>query len=371
MNPIERLWATYEFKPVDRLVRREFYIWDEAIERWKAQGMPADVPQAKLFGFDPPGSCGIGMLGWCEPEFVPPIREAVLQETAEYQIIRDNAGRHLKVFKGRRHGFMPTYLKHAVTNDADWDRNVLPLLSPTTPARWQGLAIEEKAAQLAAAAAEGRMITQGAIGGYMYLRSLVGPEEICYMFIDNPHLIHKMMRAWLDLAEAVTAWVQRSVGVGIDELFLAEDICYNHGLLISPDMVREFLLPYYQQLLADIRSRQPGRRLHFQVDTDGNCREAVDLYREVGMDVMSPFEVAAGNDVVAIGRKYPDLVMTGGIDKRVLAAGTGAIDEFINRVMPPMVKRGGFIPTCDHGVPDNVPYADYMHYRRRMMELDH
>ena len=80
MNPIERLRATYEFKPLDRLVRQEFYIWDEAIERWKAEGMPTDVPRAELFGFDPSGSCGIGMLGWCEPEFVPPIEEAVLED---------------------------------------------------------------------------------------------------------------------------------------------------------------------------------------------------------------------------------------------------------------------------------------------------
>ncbi len=28
------------------------------------------------------------------------------------------------------------------------------------------------------------------------------------------------------------------------------------------------------------------------------------------MDVMSPFEIAAGCDPVAIGRQYPDLVMS-------------------------------------------------------------
>ncbi|AQQ71311.1 hypothetical protein SMSP2_01682 [Limihaloglobus sulfuriphilus] len=35
-----------------------------------------------------------------------------------------------------------------------------------------------------------------------------------------------------------------------------------------------------------------------------------------------------------------------------------------------MVKRGGYIPTCDHGVPDNVSYENYMYYRKRMLELD-
>ncbi|MBN2130042.1 MAG: hypothetical protein JW741_11125, partial [Sedimentisphaerales bacterium] len=207
-------------------------------------------------------------------------------------------------------------------------------------------------------------------GGYMFLRSLVGPEDICYLFVDNPALVHRMMQRWLDLANAVTSRVQGHVE--FDELFLAEDICYNHGLLISPDMLREFLFPYYQQLIENMRARQKNKRLFVQVDTDGYVPEALDLYyHEIGMNVMSPFEVAAGNDVIELAAKYPDLVMTGGIDKRVLAEGPEAIDAYLDRVIPFMIKRGGYVPTCDHGVPDNVSYGSYMHYRRRMMELDH
>jgi uroporphyrinogen decarboxylase len=367
MNAIERLRATYELGPVDRMVRREFYIWPEAIERWKGEGMPADVPQAELFGFDEPARCGIGMLGWCEPAFVPPLTETVLEEADDYQIIRDNAGRTLKVFRGRRHGFMPTYLKHAVTCQKDWAEDVAPLLSPDTAQRWEHL--DAHRAELRAADAAGKMIVLDSIGGYMYLRALVGPEETCCLFIDEPRLVQRMMEAWLALADAVAAWAQQVVE--IDEVFLAEDICYNHGLLISPDMVREFLLPYYQQLLANVRSRQRRKKLHFQLDTDGNCREAIELYRRIGMDVMSPFEVAAGNDVVEIARRYGDLVILGGIDKRVLAAGRDAIDEHLDRILPFMVARGGYVPTCDHGVPDNVSYESYLHYRRRVMEMDH
>jgi len=189
------------------------------------------------------------------------------------------------------------------------------------------------------------------------------------MLIDNPALVHAMMRAWLELADAVAARAQ-SVAE-IDSVFLAEDICYNHGLLISPDMVREFLFPYYQQLLANVRGRQKAKRVCFQIDTDGNYREMIDLYRSIGMDALTPFEVAAGNDVVAVAGKYPDLVMLGGIDKRVLAAGPEAIDDYLKRLLPFMVRRGGYIPTCDHGVPNNVSFASYMHYRKRMLEWDH
>jgi len=87
------------------------------------------------------------------------------------------------------------------------------------------------------------------------------------------------------------------------------------------------------------------------------------------MDVMSPFEVASGCDVVEIGKKYPRLVMSGGIDKRVLAQGKKEIDAMVERIIPAMRARGGYYPTCDHGVPEEVSLENYMHYRKRCVEL--
>ena len=87
------------------------------------------------------------------------------------------------------------------------------------------------------------------------------------------------------------------------------------------------------------------------------------------MDVMSPFEVAAGCDVVETGKQYPDLAIFGGIDKRVLAKGKEAIDSHLEYILPFMRKRGGYIPTCDHGVPEEVSYENYLYYRKRCIEL--
>ena len=366
MNAPQRTRATYAFQPVDRLVRREFYIWPEAIQRWKTEGMAHDADPGELFGWDPPAEVGVGNLGWTAPPLVPAFDSEVIESADDYEIVRDDAGRLVKCFQGKRHGFMPTYLKHAVTGDDDWQRDVAPRLAVDTPGRMQ--AVDETVAQRAEDVAAGRVLLLNGIGGYMYLRSLVGPEEICYLFLDNPDLVHRMMQAWLELFDAVAARAQRTLA--IDGVFLAEDIAYNHGLLISPEMVREFLFPYYRQLLDNVRRRQQPDVM-LMVDTDGNCDEAIPLHREIGLHVMCPFEVAAGNDVVAQGRQYPDLVLTGGIDKRVLAAGPDAIDRHLEAIVPAMVRRGGYIPTCDHGVPDDVSFANYMHYRKRMMEIDH
>jgi uroporphyrinogen decarboxylase len=61
--------------------------------------------------------------------------------------------------------------------------------------------------------------------------------------------------------------------------------------------------------------------------------------------------------------------MFGGIDKRILAKGKAAIDAHVEAILPTMRARGGYIPTCDHGVPEEVPYKDYLHYRKRCVEL--
>jgi hypothetical protein len=213
------------------------------------------------------------------------------------------------------------------------------------------------------------IVTQNLVGGYMYLRSLIGPEELLYTFIDAPELIHACMRAWFDLADTVTARHQEHVT--IDELFLAEDICYKNGPLISPDMMRQFLLPYYQQLIANLRQRQidRSRHLYIQIDTDGFADPVIPVYQEIGMDVMSPFEAAAGCDVVRAAGQHPELRIFGGIDKRILARTTADIDRELERILPPLRARGGYIPTSDHGVPAEVPYSNYLHYRRRCQEL--
>jgi uroporphyrinogen-III decarboxylase len=247
-----------------------------------------------------------------------------------------------------------------------WERQCKWRLNPDTPERFSDL--EQVKAKTREALAQGKMITQNLVGGYMYLRSLMGPEGVLYMVYDNPKLIHDCMETWFALSDKVIGEYQKFVT--LDELFLAEDICYNMGPLISPDMMREFLFPYYQQLISNIKARQldKSRHLYIQIDTDGNAVPVIPVYQEIGMDVMSPFEVASFCDVVEIGRQFPDLVILGGIDKRVLAEGKDAIDRHLDYILPVMSERGGYCPTCDHGVPEEVSLENYRHYRKRVLE---
>lgn len=148
-----------------------------------------------------------------------------------------------------------------------------------------------------------------------------------------------------------------------DALFIWEDMCYKQGPLISPAMFREFMLPNYQKLTACARDH--GVR-HVIVDTDGNCAALLPLFIEGGVTVLHPFETAADMDVVEVRKAFPKLGIMGGIDKRKIGLGPDAIDAELERQVPYMMSRGGYIPTIDHSVPPDISWDDYKYYRKKL-----
>ena len=129
---------------------------------------------------------------------------------------------------------------------------------------------------------------------------------------------------------------------------------------------------FFRKCRANVKRRQIDRlrHLYVQVDTDGRAEAVIPWYREaIGMDAMSPFEVASGCDVVEIGGRWPELAIFGGIDKRILAMDKEAIDRMVDRIVPAMRRRGGYISHCDHSVPTEVSLENYLHFRRRIIEL--
>ena len=366
-NGAKKMWDFHNQVPNAPILQREFWLMETTLEAWKSQGHIDDNTDLNaLFGLDDPGEYSLGCCGWCEAAFYPQFEVKVLEDRGEHELVQDEAGRSVLYFKNRRVGFMPEYVDHPVHCMKDFTEKIAPRLIFSNADRLADIdASIEKAKK---AREDGYAICFNSIGGYMYLRSLLGPEGALYMFYDEPDLIHTAMREWLELTDKISERFQNELGY-VDEVYFAEDICYNNGPLISPDMMREFLFPYYTQLLDNIKKRQSGKRFTLHIDTDGYCIPVIDVYKEIGMTYMSPMEVASNCDVVEVRKKYPDLLILGGFDKRILAVSKEAIDREVDRIMPFMKKYGGYTPTIDHGTPAETPFENYMHYRKRMLEF--
>jgi uroporphyrinogen decarboxylase len=99
------------------------------------------------------------------------------------------------------------------------------------------------------------------------------------------------------------------------------------------------------------------------VDCDGDIPQLLPLWLEGGVNTMFPLEIGTwGADPIAYRRQYGrELLMVGGVGKRILAGPCEGITREIERLAP-LVEEGGYIPTPDHRVPPDVPLSHYLFY---------
>jgi uroporphyrinogen decarboxylase len=202
-------------------------------------------------------------------------------------------------------------------------------------------------------------------GVFGTVRDLLGAEEVLLAFYDYPAMIHDMMTTltdlWIAVYERVAAQVQ------IDHIHIWEDMSGRQGSLISPAMVEEFMMPCYDKIVAFARAH--GVRV-ISVDTDGDCAQLVPIFMKHGINMMFPFEVAAGNDILAYRRQYPTLGIIGGLDKRALAGTRADVDREIEKCAA-MLKLGRYVPSFDHLIAPDATWDNFKYAAEQIRALCH
>jgi len=362
MTPRERLLATAAFEPLDRPLRVETIgFWPETLERWHAEGLPPEINElvsAYLFhGFDP--QLPVAMGADQHPGLDPVFDEEVLEQDERVLIKRDISGSTVKVLTDGT-STIPAWLDSPVKDAESWEA-IKPRLDPGTPGRL------EVARSLIEFDAERNwplcVYFTGLFGTH---RHLLGFNRLMIAYRRQPELLHEISRHWVKLWKGVLARLAEMRTPDMASLW--EDMCYLNGPMIGPRVFEEFMSPYYEELIGFLK-----RDLGIPVtglDTDGKCTELIPLFVKAGVNMLWPFEVQSGMDVLRVRADWPDqFAIWGGIDKRALACGREAIDEVVDRVVPPMLAAGGYIPAIDHCVPPDVPFADWWYFLDRVRGL--
>jgi len=201
-------------------------------------------------------------------------------------------------------------------------------------------------------------------GIFWQLREWCGFEPLCQFFIDDPDFVREMADFWVDY---VSKTMRRAIESGcVDSIYLSEDMAYKEKSMISPAMTREFLLPGWTRWVKELK--QAGVQI-LDMDSDGRIDVLIPLWIEAGFNVCDPIEVAAGCDINEYRKKFgKKIAYRGGVDKRAIAKGGKAIEDELARIAP-VVKDGGYIPSCDHGVPNDISLPDFIRYSRMLAEL--
>lgn len=376
MNARQRFLATLRFQPTDRPFSWETLgMWSETLDRWYEQGLDQALKQpqpgdqgairydeylrvlVRAFGMDRVDYLrDVVVSGYTDSPFYPPFERRVLADEGDTRVVQDADGIIKRELSRYSTSSMPQFLQHPVQTPEDFHR-LLPRLDADQPGR---LAADwpEVCAYYAV-----RDFPVGftVCGGFGHPRNLLGLEGLCLAYYDQPALVHEILEHWADfycrLASRVWA------GVQFDFVLIWEDMAYKNGPLISPRLVREFMLPCYRRFIEHVRGLGCDVII---VDSDGDVSQLVPLFLSVGVNAMLPFEVQAGSDVRAFRKTYGrELAIIGGLDKRALTRGHRAIDEELQARLPVMLESGGYIPCLDHTVPPDVRLEDFVYYVKR------
>lgn len=356
MNDRERYHACMEYRAVDHTPFWAWGAWSETVARWKREGYdperhePEDIADKRCV-----------FTGGFSPH--PPFERKIIEETAETIVYVNHEGILMREMKNNASSSMPQFLRFPVEDRQDfrrfWRERMAPNLAQRIGPDWKSDLLRQRAVPVP-------LIVQAGLWGGFFgpLRNLVGVERLCTLFYDDPAFVEEMMEADADFVSAIMSQILDVVDV--DAFIFWEDMAYNHAPLISPEMVRRYMLPRYRRVTDFLRKRGVA---YVGLDCDGQIHSLIPVWLDAGLNVLYPFEVQAGMDVMDVRRRYgKDLRIWGGVDKRALARGPAAIDAELARLKP-LIDEGGYIPHADHTCPPDVSFANYCYYLERLAEV--
>lgn len=184
------------------------------------------------------------------------------------------------------------------------------------------------------------------------------------LFLDDPVFAREMIGFWQEFVAQLLTRIFRDYVP--DHIVFNEDMAYKEKPMIGPEMAREFLLPCWRHWVEICRAA--GVPV-IEIDSDGYVGDLIPVWLEAGVNCNSPLEVAAGNDLPAYRRQYGTrMAWQGGVDKRAMAKGGSVLRAELERLRP-VIEAGGYIPSCDHGVPADVSWPNYLDYCRQLAQL--
>jgi uroporphyrinogen-III decarboxylase len=254
---------------------------------------------------------------------------------------------------------LPLPLDYPVRNMDDW-RKIKP---------WYEFSESRLAAGWAAAARrcrhEGKVAEVSIPGGFDEPRQLMGEEELCVAYYEQPELVHDILNTIGQTAFKVLERVSSEVQV--DLLSVHEDMAGKSGALAGPRQIKKFIAPYYRRVWDMLEAR--GARL-FEQDSDGDMNSVIGPFLDAGINSMYPLEPAANMDMVRIREKYgPRLAFSGGLDKHVIRRTQAEIAQELEYKIPPMVASGGCVLSLDHRIPGGSSLANYRFYIAKAWEI--
>ena len=366
MNHRDRVKAILHYESYDRMPVVAFGYWVETLDKWAQEGhisreqaesyrlhgdnAAADHEIMQQLGFDFNWNSCVGGNNWMKPRFEP---ELLRTEANGAQIVRNGDGLITRVMPGVVS--IPSEIGTSLTGREAWEELYKHRFV------WSEDRVDMDAMERLRQQDASRDIPLGLHCGSLYgnIRNMLGVEELSYLAVDDEELYAEIIETVDDLAYR-TAERMLKTGISFDYAHFWEDICFNNGPLVRPDVFRELVGPHYKRITQLVNAH--GIDI-VSVDCDGWIDLLVPVWLENGVNTMFPIEVGTWDACIAPWReKYGrGLRGVGGMNKTVFARDKAAVDQEIERLKP-LVDLGGYIPCPDHRIAPDAKYELVAYY---------
>lgn len=199
----------------------------------------------------------------------------------------------------------------------------------------------------------------GVLGPFTAAWMLMGYENICYALYDDPGLVTGCCRFAVDYGKEAA---RLSVAAGCVGMWVSDDFGDSHAGFLRDEQFREYVLPYFSELVDYIHGLGVPVLLH----SCGCITQYLDDLSQTKIASIHPLQRTAKMDLRAVKEKYGKrFCIIGNIDSsRTLPFGTPAeVEAEAREAIEIAAPGGGYILASDHSLHDGIPLANILALR--------
>ncbi len=200
------------------------------------------------------------------------------------------------------------------------------------------------------------LISCHAGGVFEHVSRLFGYVTLCTAIYDTPDLVAAVVQR---VGELIEEYYRRLLQLErLVVVFQGDDMGFRSGTLISPDHLRQYILPWHKRLA----SLAHHARCPYYLHSCGNLHDIMDdLVNDVLIDAKHSFEDAIC-PVGDIKRHFGDRIgILGGVDLDVLARLTpDQVRSYVRRVINECTPGGRYAIGSGNSIPSYVPVENYL-----------
>ncbi len=184
---------------------------------------------------------------------------------------------------------------------------------------------------------------------------MMGFETFSLALFDNPGLITALNDKIGDLVYSMFEYFAQSDAV--DVIWYSDDIAYQGGLLMSPDVLHRYFFPWLKKIgeLAKAHGKP------FLYHSDGILYDVMEDIIDCHVDALHPIEPQA-MELAEVKERFGDrLCLMGHVDVDLLCRGTTEeVREQVRKNIEVAGYNGGYCVGSGNSIPHYVNYENYL-----------